>query len=166
MDKMWSTWRSQYIESFTDKNKNDGCIFCTAKEEEPTDEKSLVIHKGKHCFIVMNLYPYNNGHLMVVPYRHTSDFLSFTEEEHVEIMNLLQLCLKALRIAGSPDGFNTGANLGQTGGAGIADHIHFHIVPRWKGDTNFMPIIGEVKVLSQDLMATKKKLLEALKELL
>ncbi|MBE2281588.1 MAG: HIT domain-containing protein [Ignavibacteriaceae bacterium] len=166
MEKMWSTWRSQYIESFkSDKVKPTGCIFCTAIEEDINDESSLLIEKNENHLIIMNLYPYNNGHLMVVPNRHTSDFNSLTLDELTAIMKSLQRCSEALKAISSPEGFNIGANIGKVSGAGIADHIHFHIVPRWNGDTNFMPVIGQVKVLSQDLLKTKKLLIEALKNL-
>lgn len=166
MEKMWSTWRSQYIESFnSDKVKPTGCIFCTAHEEDINDDSSLVIEKNENHLIIMNLYPYNNGHLMVVPNRHTSDFNSLLPDELAAIMKSLQRCSEALIAISSPEGFNIGANIGKVSGAGIADHIHFHIVPRWNGDTNFMPVIGQVKVLSQDLLKTKKLLIEALKNL-
>lgn len=130
-------------------------------EDEIEKKGSLVVHKGLLSFTVLNLYPYNNGHMMVVPYKHTNDFGSLSKEENIEVMDKLQLAVKALTIVYHPEGFNIGANLGKVSGAGIDEHIHFHIVPRWNGDTNFMPVIGEVKVISQDLLDTKKKLIEA-----
>lgn len=162
MENMWSTWRSQYIESLN-KPKSDGeqCVFCSAGKEDVSDPHSLVVDKQEFTFTVLNLYPYNNGHLMVIPYRHTCEFLSLTPDENREIMASLQLAAEALKLVSKPDGFNVGANIGKVGGAGIADHLHFHIVPRWNGDTNFMPVIGEVKVLSQDLSKTKQLLVEA-----
>ncbi|HPI37603.1 MAG TPA: HIT domain-containing protein [Ignavibacteriaceae bacterium] len=165
MEKLWSPWRSQYIESFQEKTKKSGCIFCDAVSQMVEDETSLVVEKGITTFTVLNLYPYNNGHLMVVPNRHTSSFNSLTKEEKLEIMDKLQLAVEALKIVSNPDGFNIGANLGKVSGAGIDDHIHFHIVPRWNGDTNFMPVIGEIKVLSQDLLKTKKSLIQAYEKL-
>ncbi|MCK6604869.1 MAG: HIT domain-containing protein [Ignavibacteriaceae bacterium] len=166
MDKLWSTWRSQYIQSFNEEKKEpSGCIFCSAAGEELTDEKSLVVRKNRLTFTVLNLYPYNNGHLMVVPYRHTHDFMSLTPEESAEIVSELKMATAALSMISKPEGFNIGANLGKCAGAGIADHIHFHVVPRWNGDTNFMPVLGEVKVLSQDLLATKAALIEAYSKL-
>ena len=122
---------------------------------------SLVVHKGLLTFTVLNLFPYNNGHMMVVPYKHTNDFGKLTKKENIEVMEKLQLAVKALTIVYGPEGFNIGANLGKVSGAGIDGHIHFHIVPRWNGDTNFMPVLGEVKVISQDLLDTKKKLVKA-----
>ena len=116
---------------------------------------------GEYTFTVLNLYPYNNGHLMIVPKRHTNDFSGLSSAELSESFDKLQLAEKALRIVLNPHGFNIGANIGRVAGAGIEDHIHFHIVPRWNGDSNFMPIIGDIKVISQDLAETKSKLLEA-----
>lgn len=131
----------------------------------PDDKDNLLIHQGKLAFIVLNLYPYNNGHLMIVPKRHTNDFPRLTKDELAECMELLQKSEIALKKVMSPHGFNIGANIGRVSGAGIEEHIHLHIVPRWNGDTNFMPVIGEVKVISQDLLETKLKLLEVFKEL-
>lgn len=133
---------------------------------DPDDSNNLLIYKGKHTFTVLNLYPYNNGHLMIVPYRHTSEFTSLSKEEYSESMVNLQLAQKALNKILNPHGFNIGANIGRVAGAGIEDHIHFHIVPRWNGDSNFMPVIGDVKVISQDLQETKLKLIQAYSELL
>ena len=167
MEKLWSPWRSQYIDSCKHKEKEGkkNCVFCELLDVETSDMDNLVVERGKFTFTVLNLYPYNNGHLMIVPYRHTSDFSSLNNEEKNEVMNKLQLAEQALKIISRPQGFNVGANIGKASGAGIDDHIHFHIVPRWNGDTNFMPALGEVKVISQDLLATKKLLLEAYREL-
>ncbi|MCX6149672.1 MAG: HIT domain-containing protein [Ignavibacteriales bacterium] len=165
MDRLWSPWRSKYIDSFADGKKPDSCIFCNQKESDVNDKNNLIVYKDKLTFVVLNLYPYNNGHMMVIPYRHTDDFSSITQEENIELMKNLQLSVKALAIAIHPDGYNIGANLGRVSGAGIDQHIHFHIVPRWNGDMNFMPVIGEVKVISQDLLETKTKLLNAFKEI-
>jgi ATP adenylyltransferase len=161
MNKLWSPWRSQYIDSIKDKSASTECVLCMASELGVEDPENLLIDKGKYTFTILNLYPYNSGHLMIVPVRHTSNFSSISPEENAEIMQKLQLAERALKIISSPEGFNLGANLGKVSGAGLDEHIHFHIVPRWNGDTNFMPVLGEVKVISQDLLATKKKLLEA-----
>jgi ATP adenylyltransferase len=161
MNKLWSPWRSQYIESFLEKKKGDGCIFCELAKEEPADPQSLVVDKGELTFTVLNLYPYNNGHLMIVPYQHKREINDLTPDENREIMHNLQTAVKALKVISNPEGFNIGANLGKVSGAGIDEHIHFHVVPRWNGDTNFMPVLGEVKIISQDLLSTKKKLVEA-----
>jgi ATP adenylyltransferase len=160
MEKMWSPWRSQYIDSFNTDKKKEGCIFCASGKENEANEDNLLVHKDKLTFTILNLYPYNNGHIMVVPYRHTNDFSSISMEEGEEIFRNLQKGVTALKELYNPEGFNMGANMGKVSGAGIEDHIHFHIVPRWNGDTNFMPVLGDVKVISQDLKITKKKLLE------
>ena len=161
MNKLWSPWRSQYIDSIKDKSASTECVLCRASKLEVEDPENLLIDKGLYTFTILNLYPYNSGHMMIVPVRHTSDFSSISPEENAEIMQKLQFAERALKIISSPEGFNLGANLGKVSGAGLDEHIHFHIVPRWNGDTNFMPVLGEVKVISQDLLATKKKLLEA-----
>ena len=128
--------------------------------------ESLIINKGVNTFTVLNLFPYNNGHLMIIPYKHTSELEALSQSENIEIMDKLQMALKALKLVYNPEGFNFGANLGKASGAGIDEHIHFHIVPRWNGDTNFMPVLGEVKIISQDLLVTKKKLIEAYRTLI
>jgi len=165
MEKMWSPWRSQYIDNIKQTNDSEECIFCGLSKLEPEDKQNLLLDKGENTFTVLNMYPYNNGHLMIVPYRHTSDFGELGDDENLEIMHKLQLAKKALLKIAEPDGFNIGANIGKISGAGIADHIHFHIVPRWNGDTNFMPVLGDVKVISQDLLETKKRLMQVYKEL-
>lgn len=167
MEKLWSPWRSQYIDSFKTKDggKPEGCVLCALEMENHLEPDNLVVDKGKYTFTVLNLYPYNNGHLMVVPFRHINDFPSLNREERNEVMDKLLLAEQALRKIAKPDGFNVGANIGKAAGAGIDDHVHFHIVPRWVGDSNFMPVLGDVKIISQDLLETKAKLLEAYAEL-
>ncbi len=165
MDKLWSPWRSKYIESFKEESKT-GCIFCDAVEQNVDDDKTLLVHKGKYSFVVLNLYPYNGGHLLVVPYRHLSDFQDLSDDELTEIMKLTKISIKALGLQSKPQGFNFGANLGRAAGAGIDTHIHFHLVPRWVGDSNFMPVIGQVKVISQDLLDLKNNLIQQFKNLL
>jgi len=165
MEKLWSPWRSQYIDSFKNKTQEDQCVFCDMVNENPEELSNLIVDKGLLTFTVLNLFPYNNGHLMIVPYRHTSEFISLTDDENLEIMHKMRIAYDALRDILHPEGFNMGLNLGKVAGAGIHEHIHFHIVPRWNGDTNFMPVLGEVKVISQDLIETKKKLLRAYKDI-
>jgi len=165
MDKLWSPWRSIYIDSFKEKSKT-GCIFCDAKDQDINDDNTLLVHKGQFAFVVLNLYPYNGGHLMIVPYRHLDNFIDLSEHELTEIMNLTKTALKALEMESKPQGFNFGANLGRAAGAGIDTHLHFHIVPRWIGDSNFMPVIGEIKVISQDLLEMKNKLVKQFEKLL
>lgn len=161
MKRLFSPWRSAYIASFRRSSKVKGCLFCRIAKEK-RDEKNLVIWRGKHCFLVMNLYPYNSGHLMVVPYKHTADLASLTKEAYAEVMETSVLGMRALKQTSGPDGFNLGANLGRIAGAGIDKHIHFHIVPRWSGDTNFMPVLTDVKLISEDLKHTWSRLRAAL----
>lgn len=165
MNKLWSPWRSEYIDSFNAAANKDSCVFCEMRASDINKMDNLLVHSSELTFTVLNLYPYNNGHLMVVPVRHLQDLADLSNEENSEIMIQLQLAQKALTEVYRPDGYNVGANLGKVSGAGIADHIHFHLVPRWTGDTNFMPVLGEVKVISQDLLVTKEKLLQAFSKL-
>ena len=137
-----------------------GCVFCN-KALETDDRKNLILHRGKTCFVIMNLFPYNNGHLMVIPYAHIAEIGHIDHEASMELWKLLCRAQKALREAIHPDGFNIGMNLGRIAGAGIDTHLHAHIVPRWNGDTNFMPVVGETKVISQALGATYDALLPA-----
>ena len=164
MEKLWSPWRSKYIESLSEKMIDDKCIFCEAAKNDVIDPENLLVRKGELTFTLLNLYPYNNGHLMTVPFRHIGDLDDLTNQEGSEIFRELQLARRALLDISKPQGFNIGANLGRIGGAGIDEHIHFHIVPRWSGDTNFMPVLGDVKVISQELKETKLKLLNAYKK--
>ena len=149
MDKLWAPWRMKYIRNIHEKD--EGCIFC-AKPKEETDRENLILFRGKKNFIIMNRYPYNNGHLMVVPYEHKSDSDDIDDTVAFEMWKLTNKCKEALAKAFHPDGFNIGMNIGRTAGAGIDQHIRMHIVPRWNGDTNYMPIIGETKVISQGLL--------------
>lgn len=155
MDLLWAPWRMQYIQAI---EKDDGCIFCT-KPSQSEDKKNLILYRGKKCFVLMNLYPYNNGHLMVVPYHHTSDIAVLDRESSCEMWDLICLSRKVLSAAIRPDAFNIGMNIGRVAGAGIDQHIHMHIVPRWNGDTNFMPVIGATKVISQAINDTYDTLL-------
>ncbi|MBN1480192.1 HIT domain-containing protein [candidate division KSB1 bacterium] len=146
MNHMWAPWRMEYILS----PKAESCIFCE-KPQQTKDRDNLILYRGATCFVIMNYFPYNNGHLMIVPYRHLSNLEELSTEEQSEMMAMLVNCCEILKKALHPDGLNIGMNLGKVAGAGIDDHLHFHIVPRWSGDTNFMPIIGHTKVISQAL---------------
>ncbi len=161
MERLYSPWRSQYIENV---DNLDGCFLCNAFKSKD-DEENLVLYRGKKAFIIMNLYPYNAGHVMVCPNEHIGDFTKIDKETLHEISELTQFAVKAIQKALKPDGFNLGYNLGRAAGAGLEDHIHNHIVPRWNGDTNFMPVIGEVKVISQDLKEVYHKIKKAMEEL-
>lgn len=153
MKQMWCPWRIEYIRG----PKPDECPFCL-EGKEAEDEKRLVLYRGSLCFVVMNTFPYGNGHLMVVPYRHTGDFCSLTREETSEAMLLLQACTGILQAHMSPQGFNMGMNMGVAGGAGIREHSHFHIVPRWNGDSSFMAVLDEVRVIPQHIRSTYAEL--------
>ena len=163
MKRMWSPWRSKYIETFKQprKKKKNGRSLFSAAIRAKDDDKYFIVWRGKHCFVIMNLYPYNSGHLMVVPYRQTAEIGELTSGELTEIMTTVQRAITALNKVMKPQGYNFGANLGRTAGAGVDDHVHFHIVPRWNGDTNFMPILAETKVISEDMKVTLKKLQKA-----
>ena len=161
MNNLWSPWRSKYIESFKNENEKGSCIFCEVLDKEITDDNNLLVTKSFLTITMLNLYPYNNGHLMIIPKRHVSNLDDLSKEESLAIMEEIKYAQQALTKVYQPHGFNVGANLGRASGAGIEDHIHFHIVPRWNGDTNFMPVLGEVKVISQDLLESKHKLIKA-----
>lgn len=161
MEYLWAPWRMAYIDA---PKKVEGCVFC-GKLAEADDREQLILYRGEHCFIIMNLFPYNNGHLMVAPYRHTADLVGLSAAEQEEMMRLTRHCVRLLTEAFQPEGFNLGMNLGRTAGAGVADHLHMHIVPRWNGDTNFMAVTGETKVLPDALFSSYDKLAAVLAEL-
>ena len=152
---LWAPWRMEYILG----EKESGCIFCTRINQDD-DKENLILLRGKNDFVIMNKYPYNNGHLMVVPNRHTSEFDSLSDPEKLEMMNLVSKSMNVLKKTVNPDGFNVGLNIGKIAGAGIDDHLHFHIVPRWAADTNFMPVVGQTKIISENLGETWERLKE------
>ena len=158
---LWAPWRIKYIES----PKTETCIFCLEKTEEK-DRENLVVYRGLKSFIIMNRYPYNTGHLMVAPYRHVGDLQKLAEEELLDLIKNVNLSIRILKEALKPEGFNIGINIGRAAGAGIEDHVHVHVVPRWIGDTNFMPVIAQVKVLPELLESTYDKLKKALSKVL
>jgi ATP adenylyltransferase len=160
MEKLFSPWRSQYISSFANEATDNQCVLCNAYVSTPVDETDLVVYRGNEAFVLMNKFPYNSGHLMVMPVRHTADFGLLTQSEMAEMMSLLAASERALRELLHPHGFNIGMNLGRVAGAGIDTHLHWHIVPRWNGDTNFMPILAEVKVVSEAMAEQSKRLRE------
>ena len=159
MQRLWSPWRSKYIASGVDSQR-EGCVFCSIAADPDGDATHFVAHRGKHAFVLLNLYPYITGHLMIVPYLHTSEFDSVPKEITDEMMDLAKRSQTALRVVYSPSGFNMGMNLGSAAGAGIADHIHIHVLPRWSGDTNFMTTVGESRVIPEALEVTYQKLKE------
>jgi len=159
MERLWAPWRMAYIAPKTPQPQE--CIFCTQPAEN-RDEEHHILYRGERCFIMLNLYPYNNGHLMIAPYQHIGTIEKLPVETLTELMAQAQLALKALRFAMQPDGYNMGINEGKVAGAGFADHTHLHVVPRWNGDTNFMPVVADVKVMPELLDGVYQKLKEAI----
>ena len=162
MDKLFSPWRSKYIQTFSQpRGEQEECVLCRAYQSTSDDEQYIVT-RGGTCFVIMNLYPYNSGHLMIVPYRHVPTLFELSDAELLEVMLFLKKMMKSLQTVSHPDGFNMGSNIGRTAGAGLDQHIHFHLVPRWNGDTNFMPILADTKMISEDMAETLKKLRQTL----
>lgn len=155
MKGLWAPWRMDYILS---NEKAETCIFCPGKGPK-VDEKRLFLYVGDMSLVMMNRFPYNNGHLLVAPVRHVPGPEHLTEEETLDLMMLVRKGIEALKKEMNPEGFNVGLNLGTVAGAGMADHMHFHIVPRWNGDTNFMTVFGEIRVISEHIQETYRKLL-------
>ncbi len=153
MKVLWAPWRMEYILS----KKPEGCIFCSMPEEGD-DEKNYILMRGKVSYVIMNRYPYNNGHLMVVPFRHVPDLEDLDDETMLELFKLTRFSIQCLRQAFRPDGFNVGINLGKIAGAGIEAHLHIQIVPRWAGDTSFMAVFDETRVIPEHLKDTYKRL--------
>lgn len=158
MKQLWAPWRMEYIE--TEIDKPEGCIFC-AFPAEKNDEKNLIAYRSEKSFVILNKYPYNNGHVMVVPFQHTGDIIELADDVLLDMQKTIKMTVQAIRDTMSPHAMNIGMNLGRSAGAGIADHVHYHIVPRWNGDTNFMPILTGTKVVSESLTATWDKLIKA-----
>jgi ATP adenylyltransferase len=148
---LWAPWRAQYVSA----SKSRECIFCAAAAGR---EPRLVVQRGERCFTMLNAFPYASGHLLLAPYRHVAQLEELDEQETGELLGLARQALLALREVMSPAGFNLGLNLGEVAGAGIRDHLHLHVVPRWQGDTNFMPVIADTRVISQALDATAQAL--------
>jgi ATP adenylyltransferase len=157
---LWAPWRIDYIT----RDRSAGCVFCAAAEGKGHDA-ALVLERGERCFTMLNAFPYSSGHAMVLPDRHVADLLDLGEEEVDELMGLARRCIRALRAVMAPEGFNVGLNLGEAAGAGIAEHLHLHIVPRWSGDTNFMPVLADTHVIPQALEATRDLVTAALGQL-
>ena len=156
MDRLWAPWRMRYIET---ADEAEGCIFCT-KPEENRDDENLILLRGERAFIMLNAFPYSNGHLMVSPYKHTADLDDLADKELLDLMKVTRRGVNVLKAAFRPDGFNIGINMGRVAGAGIRDHVHIHIVPRWNGDTNFMPVLADVRVIPESLAVVYERLKE------
>ncbi|HET7697699.1 MAG TPA: HIT domain-containing protein [Vicinamibacterales bacterium] len=153
MDHLWSPWRLAYI---TGASQATGCVFCAALTSP--DAEPLIVFRGTACYVILNLFPYNNGHLMVIPNRHIPSLAAATPEELRELIDLTRTAELALTEAYAPHGINMGINLGKPAGAGVLDHVHMHVVPRWNGDTNFMSVVGQTRVLAEDLPVTGARL--------
>ena len=154
---LWAPWRLEYVGS---ADEQEGCVFCNAAEAGD-DEAALVVHRGRHALAVVNKFPYTSGHFMVAPLRHVGEFGELTDEEALELHRLAGQGMGALSQLYEPQGYNLGWNLGRIAGAGVVDHVHLHVVPRWAGDTNFMPVLADVKVVPEHLADTRRRLADA-----
>jgi ATP adenylyltransferase len=154
MERLWAPWRIDYILN----EKPSDCIFCVSSDQEQ-DRDRLILYRTGLSLVMLNRYPYNNGHMMIAPFRHTADMNELSIAEMLDLFAALRLCRNVLEKTAAPQGFNIGINLGKAAGAGVDDHIHIHIVPRWNGDTNFMSVIGDVRIMPENLLNTYEKLL-------
>ena len=157
MEQLWAPWRLEYIKS---ADEGTGCLFCTAAADDD-DAARLVVKRGTHAIVILNKYPYSSGHFMVAPVRHVGDYGELDDDEVLELHRLASAGIGALAATYAPQGYNLGWNLGRIAGAGIVDHVHLHVVPRWAGDTNFMPVLADVKVIPEHLEETRQKLRDA-----
>jgi ATP adenylyltransferase len=157
-EALWAPWRLEYV---AHADEQPGCFLCRAGDGSDPDEDALVVHRGERAVVVLNRFPYSSGHLLVAPRRHVGGFGALEDGEALEVHRLADAGLAALTAVYRPDGFNLGWNIGRVAGAGIPDHVHLHVVPRWNGDTNFMPVLADVKVMPEHLLETRRKLAEA-----
>jgi ATP adenylyltransferase len=160
MKVVWAPWRMEYVGS---DQAREGCIFCPG-DDRTQDEKKLILYRGEWSIVLMNRFPYTNGHLLIAPLRHISSFDSLSPDEKLDLLNMVERSVSVLKEVMDPAGFNIGMNLGRVAGAGVEDHMHFHIVPRWSGDTNYMTVFGEVRIIPEHIRATYEKLLPFFKE--
>ena len=158
MERLWSPWRYQYINASGGEEVDAVCVFCAIWKDPDRDETNFVVMRGTHSYVVLNIYPYISGHLLIVPNDHVGELDTATKETTDELMDLTKRSQSALREVYKPGGFNIGMNLGRAAGAGIVDHIHMHIMPRWIGDTNFISTVGDTRVIPEDLVTTYRKL--------
>jgi ATP adenylyltransferase len=157
-NRLWAPWRLEYLKG----EKSSDCIFCS--KPALSDEEAFIVHRGSGCYVILNAFPYTNGHVMVAPYQHLGDLRDLQPDTASELMALTQRALAAIEAVYGPDGFNLGINLGEAAGAGFAGHVHMHVVPRWKGDTNFMPVVGDTRVMPEALPDSWRRLQEAFGE--
>ena len=155
---LWAPWRLEYIQQ---AGEDEGCVFCAEAAGEVAEDDSLLVRRGTSAIVILNKFPYSSGHLLVAPIRHVAELGGLTSDEALELHRLAVAGVEALGLTYGPAGFNLGWNLGHAAGAGIADHVHLHVVPRWSGDTNFMPVLADVKVLPEHLLETRNRLREA-----
>ena len=160
MERLWAPWRLEYVQT---ADEQEGCVFCAAAEGD--DESHLVVHRGERAFVLLNKFPYTSGHLLVAPYRHGAGFAELDDAEALEVHRLATDGIAALAAVYSPDGHNVGWNIGRVAGAGIVDHAHLHVVPRWSGDTSFMPVLADVKVIPEHLADSRRRLAAAWSDL-
>jgi ATP adenylyltransferase len=158
MERLWSPWRYAYVAASGAEPVPSGCVFCELPKNPADDEQNLILYRGEHNFIILNRYPYTSGHLMIAPFAHLGDFDAAPKSVTDEMMDLAKRAQTILRKAYHPEGFNLGMNFGRVAGAGIPDHIHMHLMPRWIGDTSFMTTVAETRVLPEDLQASYRKL--------
>jgi ATP adenylyltransferase len=159
VDRIWAPWRLTYVKDASKDNESE-CIFCAALDAG-NDDANLIVQRGERAFVILNKYPYTNGHLMVAPYEHIAELQGLNEETMAEIMSLVQRGISALEASYAPHGYNVGFNQGRVAGAGVEHHIHMHVVPRWGGDTNFMPVLGDTRVMNQTLHDSYETVKEA-----
>jgi ATP adenylyltransferase len=157
-ERLWAPWRLEYIQSADDAR---GCFLCAAADPAGDDEEHLVVRRSERAVVLLNRFPYSSGHVLVAPHRHDVPFEALDDDEVVEVHRLGAAAMEALAAAVKPDGFNLGWNVGRVAGAGVTDHVHLHVVPRWNGDTNFMPVLADVKVMPEHLLETRRKLASA-----
>ena len=158
MEQLWAPWRSSYVQGVGEMHDQEACFLCAAGKVHGADLGSLVVHSTSHAVVLLNRFPYSSGHIMVVPRRHVASLSGLTEDEYLDVMALLRRATVAIDATYAPHGCNVGLNIGAAAGAGVPDHLHIHVVPRWHGDTNFMPVLGNTRVISEDLKTTWQKL--------
>jgi ATP adenylyltransferase len=158
MEHLWSPWRSKYISSFKDKKEDVTCFLCEAAKCTDFNNENLVVYKSDYSVVLMNRYPYNSGHLLIAPNIHIGDILNLEINHLLDINILIQKSIIVLNNLYHPHGYNIGANLGRAAGAGVPDHLHFHVVPRWNGDTNFVPVLSEVKIISEYIEEARERI--------
>jgi len=156
MERLYAPWRIEYVER---KEKEPGCIFCN-RLASGEDDANLIVHRAKGAFTIMNKFPYSNGHLLVCPYRHVSDICDLTRKENIDLIEEVTKAVKVLREVMRPAAFNIGINLGVEAGAGVSEHLHYHVVPRWKGDTNIMAVLADLRVIPEHFLSTSRKIRE------